>query len=456
MVNTLKNILIQPLYVFFDYSIRKLSVFVSLFLVALFLVGANIYVYNMSFSLLTPRTTTTEAEEEVSENTVNTVTIEKGDTLNAILKRENISNEDIQKITKIAASNNLTLLKVGKKITFEYTLNLVENGEEELAKEEKSLSLVSFEIDNIKSINIIKSGDDFSTEVNSVPLTKLVTKYETTVDSNVISSLKQAGLSSTTIISLINTYSHQIDFQRQIQRGDKITVITEKFVTSDSKLSHHGDIIYASIQTQGNEYRIYKYSPTGQKEHYEFFSEKGQSTKGTLLKTPVKVVRISSKFGYRHSHPVHGYGAMHKGVDFAAPVGTPIYAAGNGTVEYIGWISGYGRIIVLKHNNNLSTAYAHASRFASGLKKGSSVKQGDTIAFVGTSGNVTGAHLHYEVRENGKQINPANFKSTPSIQLTGMELAKFNKFKNQISRLESKLDGGTEIAANDIKEVRLF
>jgi murein DD-endopeptidase MepM/ murein hydrolase activator NlpD len=111
---------------------------------------------------------------------------------------------------------------------------------------------------------------------------------------------------------------------------------------------------------------------------------------------------------------------------------------------------------VLKHNNKLSTAYAHTSRFATGLKKGSRVKQGDTIAFVGTSGNVTGAHLHYEVRENGKQINPANFKSTPSIQLTGMELAKFNKFKNQLSRLESKLDGGTEIAANDIKEVRLF
>jgi murein DD-endopeptidase MepM/ murein hydrolase activator NlpD len=456
MVNTLKNILIQSLYTCFDYSIRKFSIFVSLFLVALFLVGANIYVYNMSFSLLTPRATTTEIEEEVSENTVSTITIAKGDTLNTILKRENISNEDIQKITKVAASNNLTLLKVGKKITFEYNLNLVENGEEELAKEEKSLSLISFEIDNIKSINIIRTGDDFSTEVNSVPLTKLVTKYETTVDSNVISSLKQAGLSSNSIISLINTYSHQIDFQRQIQRGDKITVITEKFVTPDSKLSHHGDIIYASIQTQGNEYKIYKYSPTGQKENYEFFSEKGQSTKGTLLKTPIKVVRISSKFGYRHSHPVHGYGAMHKGVDFAAPVGTPIYAAGNGIVEFIGWISGYGRIIVLKHNNNLSTAYAHASRFASGLKKGSSVKQGDTIAFVGTSGNVTGAHLHYEVRENGKQINPANFKSTPSIQLTGMELAKFNKFKSQISRLESKLEGGTELAANDVKEVRLF
>lgn len=453
MIHTIKNIVTQPLFLFFDYSIKKFSIFTSLFLIALFLLGTNIYIYNMSFSLLNQKAV---VEEEVSENTVNTVTIEKGDTLNAILKRENINNEDIQKITKIAESKNLTLLKIGKTITFEYILNLIENDGDELATEQKTLNMLSFEVDNIKSVDIVKSGDDFSTEVNSVPLTKLITKYEATIDSNVISSLKKAGLSANTIISLINTYSHQIDFQRQIHPGDKISVVIEKFVTPDSKLSHHGDIIYASIQTHGNDYTIYRYSPTGQKEQYEFFSGEGQSTKGTLLKTPIKVVRISSTFGYRDTHPVHGYGAMHKGVDFAAPVGTPIYAAGSGIVEFIGWVSGYGRIVVIKHNTNLSTAYAHASKFANGLKKGTSVRQGDTIAFVGTSGNVTGSHLHFEVRENGKQINPANFKSTPSIQLTGMELAKFNKFKNQISRLNLKLDGDIEIAAADIKEVDLF
>jgi murein DD-endopeptidase MepM/ murein hydrolase activator NlpD len=395
-------------------------------------------------------------EEEISESTTSTVTIEKGDTLSNILKREKITSEDIQKITKIAESENLTLLKIGKTITFEYSINLLEKEGEELATEQKALNMISFEVDNIKSIDIIKSENGFSAEVRSVPLTKLITKYETIVDSNVISSLKKAGLSSNSIISLINTYSHQIDFQRQIHPGDKITVITEKFVTSDSKLSHHGEIIYSSIQSQGNDYTIYRYSPTGQKEGYEFFSEEGKSTKGTLLKTPIKVVRISSSFGYRDKHPVHGYGAMHEGVDFAAPTGTPIYSAGNGIVEFIGWASGYGRIVVIKHNNSLSTAYAHASKFANGLKKGSNVKQGDTIAFVGTSGNVTGAHLHYEVRENGKKINPANFKSTPSVQLTGVGLNKFNKFKNQISRLKSKLDGNIEIVASDLKEVDLF
>jgi murein DD-endopeptidase MepM/ murein hydrolase activator NlpD len=453
MINTIKNIITWPLGFVSDYSLRKFFGLTSLFLLAISLLTLNLYINNISFSFLTQKLI---AEEEISESTTSTVIIEKGDTLSNILKREKITSEDIQKITKIAESENLTLLKIGKTITFEYSINLLEKEGEELATEQKALNMISFEIDNIKSIYIIKSENGFSAEIRSVPLTKLITKYETIVDSNVISSLKKAGLSSNSIISLINTYSHQIDFQRQIHPGDKITVITEKFVTSDSKLSHHGEIIYSSIQSQGNDYTIYRYSPTGQKEGYEFFSEEGKSTKSTLLKTPVKVVRISSSFGYRNKHPVHGYGAMHEGVDFAAPTGTPIYSAGNGTVEFIGWASGYGRIVVIKHNNSLSTAYAHASKFANGLKKGSNVKQGDTIAFVGTSGNVTGAHLHYEVRENGKKINPANFKSTPSVQLTGVGLNKFNKFKNQISRLKSKLDGNIEIVASDLKEVDLF
>ena len=400
MINTIKNIVTWPLSLVFDYSLRKFSFFISLVLLALLLLAINLYINNMSFSLLNQKLV---VEEEVSESTTSTVVIQKGDTLSNILKKENIDSEDIQKITKIAESENLTLLKIGKTITFEYTINLIEKDGEELAIEQKVLNMLSFEIDNIKSINIIKSENDFSAQVNSVPLTKLITKYETTIDSNVISSLKKAGLSSNSIISLINTYSHQIDFQRQIHPGDKITVITEKFVTPDSKLSHHGEIIYSSIQSQGNKYTIYRYSPTGKKEQYEFFSEDGKSTKSTLLKTPIKVVRISSTFGYRDKHPVHGYGAMHEGVDFAAPIGTPIYSAGSGTVEFIGWASGYGRIVVIKHNNSLSTAYAHASKFANGLKKGSSVRQGDTIAFVGTSGNVTGAHLHYEVREMEKK-----------------------------------------------------
>jgi len=454
MINNTGVAKTQSSFFVFGDRVKRVSFFALLLIIGTLLVGINVYIYSISFSLLKQKDTL--IEEEISEDTTSTVIIKKGDTLAGILKQEHLSNNEIQKITKLARTANVVNLKPGKKVTFEYALNLVETNEQDLNTEQRTLNLISFEVDNTKTVNIIKSGDNFVTEINTVPLTKMVAKYETVVDSNVISSLKKTGLSTNSIISLINAYSYQIDFQRQIQPGDKITVITEKFVTPNSKLSHHGDIIYASITTQGNEYRIYKYSPTDQKQHYEFFSHDGQSIKANLLKTPVKVIRISSNFGYRTKHPIHGYGAMHRGIDFSAPVGTPIYAAGDGVVEFVGWMSGYGRRVVVSHGNGLATVYAHASKFANNLKKGSRVKQGDTIAFVGNSGNTTGAHLHYEVIVHGKHVNPNKFRSTPSIQLSGMELAKFNKFKKQVLRLETKLDGNMELAATDVKEINLF
>lgn len=451
MINVIKSFITQS--TISPSQLRKWGVAAVLLPFALLLLAANIYIYNISFSFVSPSST---IEEETSEDTEVVVTIKKGDTLNGILKKQNLSNDEIQKITSLAKNHNLTALKVGKTITFEYNITLIEDEGNDLATEEKNISAITFEIDGINSVNIIKSGDNFVAQTSAVPLTKLIAKYEATVDSNVISCLKKAGLSANSIVNLINVYSHQIDFQRQIQPGDKITVVTEKFVTPESKLSHHGEIIYASIETQGQEYKIYRYSPTGKKENYEFFSYDGQSTKSTLLKTPINVARISSNFGYRSKHPIHGYGAMHKGVDFSAPVGTPIYAAGTGTVEFVGWKSGYGKMVVINHHNGISTAYAHASRFANNLKRGSKVKQGETIAFVGTTGHVTGAHLHYEVRQNGKHINPAKFKSTPAVQLKGGQLAKFNRYKNQISKLEYKLSDTVEMAAHEISEVDLF
>ena len=173
MINTIKNIVTWPLSLVFDYSLRKFSFFISLILLALLLLAINLHINNMSFSLLNQKLV---IEEEVSESTTSTVVIQKGDTLSNILKKENIDSDDIQKITKIAESENLTLLKIGKTITFEYTINLIEKDGEELAIEQKVLNMLSFEIDNIKSIDIIKSENDFSAQVNSVPLTKLITK----------------------------------------------------------------------------------------------------------------------------------------------------------------------------------------------------------------------------------------------------------------------------------------
>ena len=175
-----------------------------------------------------------------------------------------------------------------------------------------------------------------------------------------------------------------------------------------------------------------------------------------MLKTPIDVVRISGHFGYRKKHPIHGYGAMHKGLDFAASTGTPIYAAGDGEVQFAGWKSGYGRFVLVKHKNGLSTAYAHASKFAKNLKVGSKVKQGDIIAYVGRTGHATGPHLHYEVRVNGKQVNPIEFKSTPSIKLSGSNLSKFNEFKKQVHNLNKKLNSKSELTAAEVPSIKLY
>ena len=393
-----------------------------------------------------------DVEEIVSE-----VVIEKGDTLSTILKKQNLSNSEIQNLIKSASTQPLlSKLGIGQVLKFYYEVELVEQEESELVEERLILNRMSIKIDTTRSLEFIRIGEDFVIHNISAPLKKLISKYETTINTSLIASLQQAGISTSTIIKLVNAYSHQIDFQRQIKTGDKIVVITEKFVTSDNEFSHHGKILHASLTSAGKDYNIYLYSPSGKEADVEFFSEEGQSIKSALLKTPIDVVRISGHFGYRKKHPILGFGRMHKGVDFAASAGTPIYAAGEGVVQFVGWKSGYGRFVFIKHRNGLSTAYAHASKFANNLKVGSKVKQGDIIAYVGSTGHATGPHLHYEVHVNGKQVNPVEFKSTPSIKLAGSKLSKFNAFKTQMHNLNKKLNSKIELTAAEVPSIKLY
>ena len=393
-----------------------------------------------------------DVEEIVSE-----VVIEKGDTLSTILKKQNLSNSEIQNLIKSASTQPLlSKLGIGQVLKFYYEVELVEQEESELVEERLILSRMSIKIDTTRSLEFVRIGEDFVIHNISAPLKKLISKYETTINTSLIASLQQAGISTNTIIKLVNAYSHQIDFQRQIKTGDKIVVITEKFVTSDNEFSHHGKILHASLTSAGTDYNIYLYSPSGKEADVEFFSEEGQSIKSALLKTPIDVVRISGHFGYRKKHPILGFGRMHKGVDFAASAGTPINAAGEGVVQVVGWKSGYGRFVLIKQRNGLSTAYAHASKFANNLKVGSKVKQGDIIAYVGSTGHATGPHLHYEVHVNGKQVNPVEFKSTPSIKLAGSKLSKFNAFKTQMHNLNKKLNSKIELTAAEVPSIKLY
>ncbi|MBP7190423.1 MAG: peptidoglycan DD-metalloendopeptidase family protein [Rickettsiaceae bacterium] len=420
-----------------SYS-RKISYLLFLLLACfmfLTLLSVNKFISGtLSINIVQPE----ESIEGDSQVNVSEITVRNGDTLSKILTRENISPEDSRKIVFAVEKSKIQYTpKIGQKITFNYDTNIVESTDEDLSSEVRTLSSIEIRIDNVRRIEITKSDSNFIARDFITPLKKIIKKTSAVISGSFMSTAKSLGLSTNNILELINAYSHQVDFQRQIKSGDKVTFITEQFFTEDGKFSHSGNVLFASMNLSGTDYNIYRYS-MGDSESAQYFSEDGRSVKRNLLKTPMNVARISSHFGNR-KHPIQGYTKMHRGVDFSAPIGTPIYSAGDGVITEIGWKAGYGKFIQVKHSSTLSTAYAHASRFANGVKQGSRIKQGQVIAYVGTTGNSTGPHLHYEVRINGKQVNPMSVKGTPGMQLTGAHKTKFENFKKEV------LDIGKEV-----------
>ena len=207
-----------------------------------------------------------------------------------------------------------------------------------------------------------------------------------------------------------------------------------------------GDLLYAALSVGGQFLEGYRFVVAPGEVAY--FDRSGRSLRKFLLRTPVDGARLSSRFGMR-KHPILGYTRMHKGVDFAAPTGTPMYAAGDGKVVAAKRNGGYGRYIQIHHTNEYSTAYAHLSRFAKGMTPGRRVQQGQVIGFVGTTGRSTGPHLHYEVLRNGAQINPLQLKQPANQQLAGADLERFRAEVARIDRLRDDPDGATQVASRD-------
>ncbi len=431
MLQLIPIIFAYPAFVLFRKTLRRFSLISMILLVAcaLAMVGASIF--KNTKTIETTTSTSAPAEPKINKIADETILVKQNDTFISILNKQNLSDEQKNTLVSLAKKEKIAeKLKVGQEIKFDYSAKIID----ENATHAFNLNKISIKLDKINSLEFINDGNgQFITKNHTIPLKKITKTYKATVQGSIIGALTNAGLTNNGAMNVIKTFSHIIDFQREIKQGDKVKVLAENYYSPENELIKNGRVLYASIKTGGKEKNIYLYSPTGKKEDEQYFSETGGSIKSSLLRTPVNAARISSKFGYR-KHPVLGYNKMHKGVDFAARIGTPIHAAGSGIVQFVGWKSGYGRFVLIKHNGTMSTAYAHSSKFAKGLKKGSRVKQGQVIAYVGRSGRVTGPHLHFEVRINGKQVNPSKFKSTPKIKLSGNKLAKFKKFKNSIEK----------------------
>lgn len=240
-------------------------------------------------------------------------------------------------------------------------------------------------------------------------------------DSLYIDGLK-SGLSKAAIKSLNQQFSYSIDMQRALRPNDTFEVLVERAYDKETGFVDPGSVLYASLTTKFGPQKLYRYALKDTE--IEYFNEQGQGVRKALLKTPVRGARVSSPFSIRR-HPILGYTKMHQGIDFAAPTGTPILAAGNGYIKKRGYLGSYGNYVLIQHNKEYASAYAHMSRFATGLSTGSRVKQGQVIGYIGRTGRATGPHLHYEIHYKGKQVNPQKVQMPSQRNLVGGQYQDF-------------------------------
>ncbi|MFQ5984161.1 MAG: peptidoglycan DD-metalloendopeptidase family protein [Alphaproteobacteria bacterium] len=290
-----------------------------------------------------------------------------------------------------------------------------------------------------------KTGGFRSREVET-PLTREPVPAAGVIETSLYDAAVEAGVPVSVMMEMIGAFSFDVDFQREIQEGDSFAVIFERLVDEAERLVQESGPLYAALDLSGHKLEIYRFAPKGGVADY--FDANGHSVRKALLRTPVDGARITSRYGKR-KHPILGYTKLHRGVDFAAPKGSPVVAAGDGVIERIGWNGAYGRYIRIRHNGTYKTAYAHLSRFAKGMKKGKRVRQGQTIGYVGSTGRSTGPHLHYEVLVNNRQINPLSVKLPTRERLKGADLAAFETARREIDRLVAALSLTTDVATSE-------
>jgi murein DD-endopeptidase MepM/ murein hydrolase activator NlpD len=284
---------------------------------------------------------------------------------------------------------------------------------------------------------------DYSVEEQVFDTVPRLQRASGTVDGSVIVSAEAAGVPRPALVEMLRAFSWDVNFQHDIKVGDRFDVLIEQAWTSDGWPVDAGRVLWAELTTGGGEesFSIYRFKPRGGEEF--FYNGKGESVVKALLRTPLNMSRISSRFGMRR-HPVLRFTRLHAGVDFAAPPGTPILAAGAGRVVEAGPNGGYGRWIKISHSNGLATGYAHLSRIAPGVRRSARVKQGQVIGYVGTSGLSTGPHLHFELHRNGRPVDPLSMARTSMrARLSGQDLVRF---KTRVAEIDRARNGAAAAA----------
>ena len=351
--------------------------------------------------------------------------IKKNETFDKILINYSIDKIEISKIKK-TLEKNINLNKLNTKQIIYFSLDKTNN----------KIVEFTYQISNTQKIYLKRNikNDNFDEEIVSIKLDKNIVYKENIILQSLYKSATDEKIPANIIIEFARIYGFQVDFQRDVRKQDKFQIMYEVFFNEKNEIIETGEILFANLKLSGQNNSLYYFDKEGSEGHYD---KNGRSVKKALMKTPINGARLSSPFGMR-KHPIDGFNKMHKGTDFAAPMGTPIMASGDGVVKKAGWCGGGGNCVKIKHNSTYQTVYAHMSKFARGIKPGVRVKQGQTIGYVGSTGKSTGPHLHYEVIVNGKKVNSQKLKLPSGKILKGNDRKIFETKKIKLDVMKSE------------------
>jgi len=371
-------------------------------------------------------------------------TIVPGDTLLGVLAKLKVSNSDAAGVMVALKSEDLgdeMRIMPGRRMT-------VDLGGAMRQSDTRPLVSASIQL-SPEERAIIKRGigGTYQAAIEQEQLTGRTYLARGVITSSLAGAAANQGVSGTLVAKFASIYAYDVDFQRDIHPNDTFEIYYTEYANDEGEVAlDRSEVLFTRLSFAGKVKTYYRYVSADGKST-DFYDQNGKSARTFLMRTPVDGARISSSFGMRH-HPILGYTRMHKGIDFAAPTGTRIYAAGAGVIERAGRNGGYGNFVEIKHANGYETEYGHLSRYAKGIKRGMRVAQGQVIGYVGSTGISTGPHLHYGVLVHGKFVNPMSVRVPTGIKLAGAEL---DRFRTQVSRIDTalKVNPANQIAEAD-------
>ncbi len=370
-------------------------------------------------------------------NATKTVTIKAGDTLSDVLQGSGIDRSvTLDVVEAVKQVYNPRRLQSGQDLT----LNFIEDPK----TEDRRLDELTFELSPGESVAVARTDDGtYNARKIMAETHREMTRYDGTISSSLSAAAGEAGVPQKILNAMVNMFSFDVDFQRDIQKGDSFSVMFEQVVTKDGRVVSTEGIRVASMTLSGSPLKLYSFKHSDG--FVDFYNEKGEGVRKALLRTPINGARLTSGFGMRQ-HPILGYSKMHQGIDFGAPTGTPVFAAGDGVIEKREVFGGYGNYVRVRHSGGYATAYAHLSRFGQNIQVGKRVRQEQIIGYVGTTGRSTGPHLHYEILRDNRQVNPMKVKFPSSLKLEGTTLARFKEIRSIADRQYAELIQSSRVA----------